>query len=312
MTTPARYRSACRFWIWLGAFVLLTHTGCGGPRDEPEVVYGQRGTQPGYLVRPRAVAIDAQDRVYVSDFTSRIQVFDRDGNFLGPCWFTPVHEQDGPTGLSIDRDGNLLVSDTHYFCLRIFSPEGKELRTIRKEPGPKPGQFAFLNDTVQDADGNYYIGEDGENHRITKLDKDGSFIKCWGSEGTEPGQFGRIRALALGPDENLYVVDATNHRIQIFTKDGQLLSCWGQPGSEPGQLSYPHDLAFGPHGELYVAERGNHRVQKFTKDGASLGCWGGPGREPGRLHEPWALAVDSKGRVHVIDTENHRVQRINF
>jgi DNA-binding beta-propeller fold protein YncE len=291
---------------------LLVLSGCGGPHALPEVVWGQHGTQPGDLVRPRAIAIDAQDRVFIVDFTARIQVFDRDGHFIGPCWFTPIHGEDGASGLSIDRDGNLLVSDTHYHCLRIFSADGKELRTIAKEPGSKPGQLAFVNDTVQDADGYFYIGEDGENCRITKLDKDGNFIKCWGSEGSEPGQFGRIRSLVLGPDNNLYICDALNHRIEVFTRDGQLVDCWGQPGSEPGQLSYPHDLAFGPHGELYVAERGNNRVQKFTRQGVSLGCWGGPGREPGRLHEPWALAVDSHGRVHIVDTENHRVQRIEF
>jgi len=41
-------------------------------------------------------------------------------------------------------------------------------------------------------------------HRITKLDPEGRFIRCWGGEGTEPGQFQRPRALALGPDGTLY------------------------------------------------------------------------------------------------------------
>jgi DNA-binding beta-propeller fold protein YncE len=131
----------------------------------------------------------------------------------------------------------------------------------------------------------------------------------------DPGQFSRIRALALGPDGLLYVADACNHRIQVFTRDGQLVRVLGEPGEGPGQLSYPYDLAFGKLGEasmLYVAEYGNHRVQKFDLDGNSVGTWGGPGKQPGKLHSPWALAVDSRGRVHVIDTENHRVQRIAF
>jgi DNA-binding beta-propeller fold protein YncE len=291
---------------------LLLPAGCGGPHAEPEVVWGQRGTQPGDFVRPRAAAIDAQDRLYIVDFTARIQVFDRDGHFLGMCWSTPDYRNGRPSGLSIDRDGNLLVSDSHYHCLRIYSLDGKELRTIGGEAGTGPGQLGYVSDAVQDADGNFYVAEFCENKRISKFDLNGRFLKCWGCEGTEPGQFGRIRALALGPDGNLYVVDATNHRIQVFTRDGELVRCWGEPGSAPGQLSYPHDLAFGRHGELYIVERGNHRVQKFTPEGVSLGCWGGPGREPGRLYEPWALVVDSRGKVHVIDTENHRVQRIDF
>ncbi|HEV3115857.1 MAG TPA: NHL repeat-containing protein [Gemmataceae bacterium] len=299
------------WWCIPLVLALLIAGGCG-PHDEPELVFGQRGTQPGDMVRPRAAAIDAQDRIYVVDFTARIQVFDRDGQFLNIGWTTPDYRNGRPSGLSIDRDNNLIVSDSHYHCFRIYSHDGKELRKIGGEAGTGPGQLGYISDVVQDEDGYYYVAEFCENQRITKLDKDGKFIKFWGSAGTEPGQFGRIRALALGPDKNLYVVDATNHRIQVFTRGGELVDCWGEPGSEPGKLSYPHDLAFGKHGELYVIERGNHRVQKFTTKGQSLGCWGGPGREPGRFHEPWALAVDSHGKVFVIDTENHRVQRISF
>jgi streptogramin lyase len=313
MTTSCQYRSArgSRRLGWFLVLGFLAISGCG-PHDQPEAIWGQRGTQPGEFVRPRAAAIDSHDRLYVVDFTARIQVFDRDGNFLNLCWQTPDYRNGRPSGLSIDRDDNLIVSDSHYHCFRIYSLEGKELRKIGGDAGTGAGQLGYISDVVQDEDGNYYVAEFCENQRITKLDKDGKFLKLWGSPGTDPGQFGRIRALALGPDKNLYVVDATNHRIQVFTREGELLRCWGQPGSEPGQLSYPHDLAFGKHGELYVVERGNHRVQKFTPDGQSLGCWGGPGREPGRFHEPWALVVDSHGRVHVIDTENHRVQRIDF
>jgi hypothetical protein len=293
------------------ALALLFAAGCG-PHDDAELVFGQRGTQPGDFARPRAVAIDAEDRIYIVDFTARIQVFDRNGKFLNLCWTTPDYRNGRPSGLSIDRDDNLIVSDSHYHCFRIYSHDGKELRKFGGDAGTGPGQLGYISDVVQDEEGNYYVAEFCENQRITKLDKDGKFLKFWGSAGTEPGQFGRIRALAFGPDKNLYVVDATNHRIQIFTREGELVDCWGEVGSAPGQLSYPHDLAFGRHGELYVVERGNHRVQKFTTQGKSLGCWGGPGREAGRFHEPWALAIDSHGKIFVIDTENHRVQRIDF
>jgi DNA-binding beta-propeller fold protein YncE len=293
----------------LGALVLA---GRGGDPARPELVWGKRGVRPGDFARPRAIAIDGQDHLYVVDFTARIQVFDRDGRFLGPCWSTPDYRNGRPSGLSIDRDGNLLVSDSHYNCVRIYSPDGVELRRLGGEAGSGPGQLGYVSDVVQDADGFYYIAEFGENQRITKLDLDGRFLTYWGSPGAEPGQFARARALTLGPDGLLYIADAGNHRVQVFTRAGELVRLWGEPGSEPGQLSYPYDLAFNRAGELYVVEFGNSRVQKFTATGESLGLWGGPGREPGRLHSPWALAVDSRGRIHVVDTENHRVQRIAF
>jgi sugar lactone lactonase YvrE len=294
-----------------GALGLLAYAS-SGPRTEPEIVWGRRGVQNSDFVRPRAIAIDGKDRLYIVDYTARIQVYDRDGKYLGHTWTTPDYRNGRPSGLSIDNDGNLIVSDSHYHCFRIYSPEGKELRCIGARAGTEPGELGYVSDVVQDKDGFYYVAEFGENQRISKFHEDGQFVKCWGSAGTEPGQFARARALALGPDGNLYVADACNHRIQVFTREGELVRIWGESGGEPGQLSYPYDLAFGLHGELYVVEYGNNRVQKFTAEGVSLGCWGGPGREPGRFCSPWALAVDHYGRVHVVDTENHRVQRIAF
>lgn len=296
--------------LLLGAVLLLLFgAGCGGDPDKPELVWGHHGVRDGDFVKPRAIAIDRNDRLYLVDFTARVQAFDADGKFLDHCWTTPDYRNGRPSGLSIDNDNNLLVSDSHYNCVRIYSPEGTLLRTLGENAG-----LVYIGDAVQDADGYYYLAEfSDEIQRITKLDPSGNHVVLrWGTPGQEPGQFARIRALALGPDGLLYVADACNHRIQVFTKTGELVRCWGTPGQEPGELSYPYDLAFGSKGELYVVEYGNHRVQKFTPQGESLGVWGGPGREPGKLHSPWALAVDSKGRVHVVDSENHRVQRIRF
>ncbi|MBI3410499.1 MAG: hypothetical protein HY040_19340 [Planctomycetes bacterium] len=295
-------------------FLCMAALGCGRSPEVPELVWGKRGIQGGELVKPRAIAIDQQDRLYLVDWTARIQVFDRDGKFLGKSWTPPDYRNGRPSGLSVDAAGNLVVSDSHYNCVRVYSPDGDLLRTIGGKPGTEPGQLSYISDALCDSPGNFYISEFGENQRISKFDSDGNFVKCWGSPGSEIGQFARIRAMALGPDGNLYVADACNHRIQVFTTEGAFVRSWGTPGDGLGQLSYPYDLAFssGPDSKLYVVEYGNHRVQKFNLRGESLGTWGGPGRQPGRLNSPWAIGVDSRGRVHVVDSENDRVQRIDF
>jgi DNA-binding beta-propeller fold protein YncE len=295
----------------LAPLLLLLLAGCGGA-DRPDRVWGKRGVQDGDFVRPRAAVIDRDDRLWVVDFTARVQAFDLDGKHLGVTFRTPDFRNGRPSGLGLDRDGRLIVCDSHYHCLRIYAADGTELRTIGGTPGQEPGQFGYVSDVVQDADGFYYVSEFGQNDRITKLDADGKFVACWGSTGLEPGQFQRLRALALGPDGLLYAADACNHRVQVFTRGGEFVRAIGEEGTGPGGLQYPYDLAFSPDGELYVVEYGNQRVQKFTAGGQPLGTWGGPGGRPGQLNSPWALAVDRRGRVHVIDTENHRVQRVRF
>src|SRR5579859_4349272 len=106
---------------WAAVLLLGTLAGCSGTSEQPELVWGRQGVGDGELEKPRAAAIDAQDRIYLVDFTARIQVFNRDGRYLGPTWTTPDYRNGRPSGLSIDRDGNLLVSDSHYHCLRVYS-----------------------------------------------------------------------------------------------------------------------------------------------------------------------------------------------
>src|SRR5438132_413901 len=105
MATAVEHRRGTLNHFWFAPLVVLALAGCDSASSRPEVVWGCRGTQPGDFVRPRAAAIDSKDRLYVVDFTARIQVFDRDGNFLNLCWTTPDFRSGRPSGLSIDRDG---------------------------------------------------------------------------------------------------------------------------------------------------------------------------------------------------------------
>lgn len=251
------------------------------------------------------------DRIYVVDMNARIQVFDREGTYLHE-WETPTHENGRPTGLDLDRDGNLLVADTHYYRILTYSPEGKLLKQLGGTAGHGPGEFGFVTDAVQAADGCLYVSEYGEYDRIQKFAPDGTFLRQWGGHGTAPGEFMRPQALALDAAGDLWVADACNHRLQVFDSEGRLKKIWGREGTAAGDLSYPYGLLLVEPDLVYVCEYGNHRIQKFDREGRSLGIWGGPGRSPGELFNPWGLARDSTGRLHVLDSLNHRLQSVYF
>ena len=277
----------------------------------PDLIWGKLGAGDGQFSKPRAIAIDAEDHLFIVDMNARIQVFDADGKFIRG-WRTPEYQNGRPTGLTISTDGNLLVADTHYYRVLTYTPQGELLThaTLGGTMGQGPGEFGFVTDAVRDAAGNYFVSEYGEYDRIQTFSSDGQFLLQWGGHGSEPGQFLRPQHLQLDADGLLWVADACNHRIQVFDGSGKVVKLWGAQGTEPGQLSYPYCLALDGDGHIYVCEYGNHRVQKLTLDGKSVACWGSEGRRPGQLFNPWALVLDSRGRVHVLDSNNHRVQRI--
>lgn len=309
---PTR-RSALR---WMAALAASPLAGCDlegeGSGSSPELVWGVHGTRDGRLHKPRVAAFDAEDQLYLCDLTDRVQVFDRDGRFLR-AWRMPGLNVDGPSGLTVDRSGRVLVADTHFYRVMVYTREGRLIRQVGDGiQGMTPGRFGYPTDAVVDRSGNLYVAEYGEFDRIQVFTPSGEFVRQWGGHGYDPGQFLKPRALAIDEDDLIYVADSCNHRIQVFAADGTLVRTWGSRGSGAGQMAFPYDVGLGPDGTLYVCEYGNCRVQRFRRDGRPLGLWGEPGREPGQLDGPYALAVDSRGAVSVVDSGNHRVQRFRM
>jgi sugar lactone lactonase YvrE len=307
----------------LAAVGLALVAGCladGDQAGQLEATWGRRGLMRGQLLKPRAIAVDrSDDRIFLVDMRALIQAFTPDGEPLA-AWETPAHEIGRPSGLALDRQGNLLVADSHYHQILVYDREGRLLRRYGGEPEllgdvegiPLVGEFGYIGDVAVDSTGAIYVAEAQEHDRITRLSPSGEVLARWGGRGPAPGQFQRIRALAFDRDDNLYAADACNHRVQVFKPDGELIRIIGEPGSGLGQLSYPYDVAVAGDDTLYVCEYGSNRVQRFTLEGKSLGVWGTPGRGPGQLWNPWAVGVDSRGRVYVVDSNNHRVHRVRF
>src|SRR6516165_5175847 len=133
---------------WRRPFLMLVISaaivaGCG-PSSQPDAIWGCWGTNDGKFSKPRAAAIDKNDRLFIVDYSARIQVFDLSGKYIGPTWTTPDYRNGRPSGLGIDRDGNLIVADSHYHCFRIYSPEGKELRRLGGQAGTAPGKLGYV------------------------------------------------------------------------------------------------------------------------------------------------------------------------
>ena len=236
----------------------------------------------------------------MADLTDRIQVFDRDGKFLRG-WQTPDFNVDGPSGLTIDRHGRLLVADTHFYRVLVYSPDGKILLQIGDGvQGTTPGRFGYPT-RRGDRQGGQLLRQ-----RVRRERPDPGLLAR--GEVAPPVGRARLRARPVppaaghgdrrpGPDLRRRQRDQPDPGLR---HPGQAPATLGRPGATgPGEMAYPFDVAIGPDESVYVCEYGNHRVQKFTLDGKPLGVWGESGRGPGQLYNPWALAVDSRGAVSV-------------
>jgi ABC-type Fe3+ transport system permease subunit len=271
-------------------------------------VIGSRGTAPGQFIKPRSVAVDARDNLYVADMTGRVQKFSPTGDYLA-SWQMPLTDLGKPKGMGLDGAGRILVIEPHYSRVNHYSPEGKLLLQWGVR-GTNLGQLAFPRAVAVNRRGELFVSEYGAAERIQLFSADGAkALLSFGRLGDGPGQFNRAEGLGVDRLDRLYVADSCNHRIQVFSPAGKWLRSYGQAGKGKGQLSYPCDVQVDAAGCQFVCEFGNSRVQVFSPQDEPLECLGGPGAAPGQFNNPWSLALDSAGNLYVADGGNHRVQR---
>jgi len=291
------------------ALLLLAGCGDSGATDAAEaarrLAWGAPGNGKGKFLSPRVV-LAANGRIYVSDKTLRIQVFNADGMWL-ETWKLEKLNRGFPTGMGAAPGGRIAVADTHNYRVLILDRRGKVIRKIGRQGGG-PGEFTYVTDVEFDRDGFMYVSEHGRNDRVQKFDPEGRYVTEWGRTGDDPGEFRRPQALAVDGKGFIYVADCANHRVQKFTRDGEFVSAFGGFGSGPGRFRYPYDLAVGPDDMLFVCEYGGNRVQCFDEDGRWLGIISKAGRQPGELASPWSVTwMDGRG-LYVADTGNNRIQ----
>ncbi|MGN6815420.1 MAG: 6-bladed beta-propeller, partial [Solirubrobacterales bacterium] len=208
-----------------------------------------------------------------------------------------------PSAVAVNQtNGRVFVADEGNKLVKVFTSEGKFIEAFK---GGKFLGFAGPRDVAIDSEGHLWV-LDGAT--VEELSSEGTFIRRFGKEGSEAGQFKGPEALALDKEGNVWVADTGNNRIQEFKSNGEFVRSWGTSGTEAGKLSAPRGLAFDSEGDLWVADSANDRLQRFTAAGTYLAGFGTPGNNAGEFVEPRGLAIDAKGRIWIADTGNNRVQ----
>ena len=272
--------------------------------------------------------------------------FDRNGVFVrevgkGLYGWSFAHS------VRIDKDDNIWAIDKGSDMVIKFNPTGRVIWVFgrRKESADedtKPwehvepplaaidGLFRQPTDVAWDSQGNIYISDGYINSRVAKYDKDGNWVKQWGTKGTAPGQFNLPHAIAIDNNDNIYVGDRSNRRIQVFDTEGKFLRMFAidvppDPktravnGNTPsGQalarvIGAPNSICItpGPNQVMFVGESTYPgRIFKVSLDGKVLGVIGSSGRQLKQFSGAHALACPSDKEIYAAETSNWRVQKL--
>ncbi len=212
-----------------------------------------------FVSRPKALAINASDFVYVSGSTAGApaEVFSPAGTFL---YSFGIGVLDGACeDIAINASGCVFVTGSAR--ISVFGPEGAHLYTFGN-PGWGDDQLSSNVMGVAIAPGgmvhvtNYY--------RVKVFTLTGTYVRCYARDlGSGTGGFsdvlGRVRVDAAGI---AYVVDAGAGRVSAFAPYGALAGEWGSGGGGEGQFLSPKGILVNASGHVLVTD--TSRVQLFS------------------------------------------------
>ena len=219
-----------------------------------------------------------------------------------------------PHGLTIDREGNVWLTDVGLHQVFKCSPDGRVLLTLGEAQvaGNDEKHFNQPTDVAVATDGTFFVSDGYGNSRVLHFASDGTLIKTWGTKGAGPGEFDLPHSITIDGTGRVLVADRSNARVQVFDQTGRYLTQWRSP-----ELGRPYALAAARAGRYVVADGGDQPdvppdrsgVAVTDADGRVLERIGRFGNYDGQFRLAHDIAVAADGSLYVVDAWGQRVQK---
>jgi sugar lactone lactonase YvrE len=243
---------------------------------------------------PGQIVVDPAGNVYVADEGyHQIQKITPDGNhFVLAGSGTPgtkngigtAAQFNHPTGIALDKFGNLYVADEYNCVIRKIDPNG----VVSVVAGDITQLGGFRDGPAASAKFFYPSG------------------------------------IAVDDNINIYVTDADNHRIRknnaawiVSTLAGTGAEGFADGPGNMAKFDFPRQLTVDNSGNVFVADYSNNRIRKITPDGvvSTIAGISTPGFVDGaggvaRFYDPAGITVDADGTIYVADFLNNCIRKV--
>jgi hypothetical protein len=276
-------------------------------REMGQGVYG--------FLQAQQVRVDPQDNVWVVDqMSTQVIKFDPNGRILLVFSRKPEAMRVPNLPLAVPADTYALIGP------RPPAPPAGEGRGGAPPAGPPPGagaageSFNRPTDVAWDSQGNIYVADGYGNSRVAKYDRNGKWIKNWGSTGTGEGQFRVVHGIQIDAANNVYVADRDNKRIQVFDTEGTFKTQFRNVGAPWAICITPAPRQF-----LYVSNSNppnnldyDGEILKMSLDGKIVGKFGRAGKLLKEFGTVNAIDCRTENELYVGELGNWRVQKVTL
>ena len=310
------------------------------------------------LKLPSNLAFDKKGNLYITDRNNhRVRKVDTRGiittvagngtaGFSGDGGKATEAQLNLPSGVAVDDDGNIYISDRSNDRVRKVNSQGiistfagNGIDGFKGDTGPAgEAQLSKPFGLALDKKWNLFIADRG-NNRVRRVNRQGIIHTVAGDGGFFfSGDNGpAYRASVAGPtgvviDNNgvLYIADRNNNRIRAVDTQGMIrtVAGTGQQGyngdsevARDTNLYLPFGVALDSDGKLLVIDRSHYRIRRVdlrrgsieTVAGNGVKMFAGDGGPAtgAKLSFPHGIAVDLQGNVILSDKGHYRIRRIS-
>ena len=280
---------------------------------------------------PFGLAFDSAGSIFVTDYSNNLIRKVTSGGTVstlagsGTAGSTDGTEAtasfNGPTGVTVDSTGNIIITEYVNNSLRRISTAVATYGQVTTL-----GSFTGACGVAIDSAGNIYVSETG-NHRIIKRMPTGTITTLAGSGSVgstddtgSAASFNYPNGIAIDSAGNIFVADYSNNRIRKVTSAGVVSTLAGNGAAAfadgpatNASFNGPKGVAVDSAGNVYVADFGNNRIRIITtlNGVTTVGTLAGDGAAAS-FSGPSGVAVDSAGNIFVADTNNNRIIKITI
>ena len=248
------------------------------------VVQGNDKEVENDIGSPDDIALGRSGLIYVLDGKhKKVHVLNGDATYIRCFGFPHLTSTNyhPPKALVVNSEDKLYFADDRNHCVHVLSSNGEYLFKFGKCGSIcERGTLSSPADIAIDSEDYVFVAS---TTMVSVFDKTGSFIRAFGGQGNEPGQFSHISGLYISRSGHFYVSEFYNNRVQIFecpkshNKDNDAISegikaissrrplyTIGPESDAPSVtltgINEPWGVATATNGDIYVASKKGKKI----------------------------------------------------
>ena len=262
----------------------------------PTVATGKKGSAPGELNSPLAVAInEATKQLFVANFfNKRIEIFSETGEYLNQL---SDGQLSSPWGIAI-HGNSLYVSCFISHSVSKYSLTDFSLVKRVGKMGSKNGEFNCPFQLTTDPRGYVFIADSG-NDRICVLDTELDHQRNITDQAIS-----RPSDVTVSHDRIYVLCPRNNPCMLVLSLEGDMLHSLISTGEGMDVLK-PWFFCLDANSNFVISDRGTHSIRVFSPAGDLLHSIGREGHQQGMFYDPRGIAISANGRLVSVSGNNN-------